>query len=311
MGQTCNEHHDDDGINISELVCNILKNVQLKFKVCNGCTLEKHACEFYKDKTRSSGLASRCKSCKQPAKNKPKPIEIVEGERKVCNKCDTEKGVEDFYKSKYCLKGVRPSCKKCCKEDQKNYKLDNIEKIKESNKKYKGRQDVKEKRKLYLIENEEKLIAQGKKYVEANKESIKQKKKAYCENNRDKINAAIAKRFANNPQAKLAHNMRARFHDALKRADIMKTEKTFDLIGCSIAHCKKHLEDQFTDGMSWDNYGSDRNGTVPRFWHADHVRPIAAFDLTDEDQRKKCFNYKNLQPLWSQDNLKKGCKYTE
>ena len=48
--------------------------------------------------------------------------------------------------------------------------------------------------------------------------------------------------------------------------------------------------------MSWDNYGD---------WHIDHIIPCAAFDLTDIEQQKKCFNYKNLQPLWAEENLKK------
>lgn len=33
------------------------------------------------------------------------------------------------------------------------------------------------------------------------------------------------------------------------------------------------------------------------------------FDLSDPIQQKKCFCYKNLQPLWAIDNLKKAYKY--
>lgn len=54
--------------------------------------------------------------------------------------------------------------------------------------------------------------------------------------------------------------------------------------------------------MSWDNYGL-------RGWHIDHIRPVASFDLTDEKQLYECFNYKNTQPLWAEDNLKKGSKW--
>jgi len=51
--------------------------------------------------------------------------------------------------------------------------------------------------------------------------------------------------------------------------------------------------------MSWDNYGY-------RGWHIDHIRPCASFDLTDPEQQRECFHYTNLQPLWWQDNLRKG-----
>ena len=63
---------------------------------------------------------------------------------------------------------------------------------------------------------------------------------------------------------------------------------------------KKWIESQFVDGMSWDNHGE---------WHIDHIRPCASFDLTDPEQQKECFNYKNLQPLWAKDNLSKGDRF--
>ena len=73
------------------------------------------------------------------------------------------------------------------------------------------------------------------------------------------------------------------------------------LLGCSIEHARKHLESQFREGMKWDNHG--KYG-----WHIDHIIPCASFDLTDPEQQKKCFNYKNLQPLWWHENLSKGSK---
>ena len=64
---------------------------------------------------------------------------------------------------------------------------------------------------------------------------------------------------------------------------------------------KLHLENQFVDGMNWNNYG--KNG-----WHIDHIKPCASFDLTDPKQQKICFHYTNLQPLWAIDNLIKHSK---
>ena len=74
------------------------------------------------------------------------------------------------------------------------------------------------------------------------------------------------------------------------------------MIGCTIERLRNHLEAQFTDGMSWENYG--KNG-----WHVDHIRPCASFDLTDPEQQRQCFHYTNLQPLWATDNMRKSAKW--
>ena len=52
--------------------------------------------------------------------------------------------------------------------------------------------------------------------------------------------------------------------------------------------------------MNWKNYGTG--------WHIDHIRPCSSFNLRKKSEQYKCFNYKNLQPLWYLDNLIKGTK---
>lgn len=71
-------------------------------------------------------------------------------------------------------------------------------------------------------------------------------------------------------------------------------------MGCNIQELLSHLESQFSEGMSWDNYGE---------WELDHVNPLSLFDLTDPVQFKEAANFKNLQPLWKVDNQKKGASY--
>ena len=73
------------------------------------------------------------------------------------------------------------------------------------------------------------------------------------------------------------------------------------MVGLTIYNFKHYLESKFLDGMTWENHGVHG-------WHIDHIRPCASFDLTKEEDRKQCFHYTNLQPLWAQDNLKKSDK---
>jgi len=73
------------------------------------------------------------------------------------------------------------------------------------------------------------------------------------------------------------------------------------LIGYTLNKLTIHLERQFRAGMDWGNYG--RNG-----WHIDHITACSKFDMSDPKQQELCFNFKNLQPLWAEDNYKKGTK---
>lgn len=71
-----------------------------------------------------------------------------------------------------------------------------------------------------------------------------------------------------------------------------------DLCGISLQGLRNHIEGLFKPGMSWENYGFYG-------WHIDHVRPCASFEI---HQKKECFHFTNLQPLWAEENLSKSDK---
>lgn len=98
-----------------------------------------------------------------------------------------------------------------------------------------------------------------------------------------------------NPQYVISQLLRQRLRSVVDK----KFDVTFELLGCSIDDFLQHLESQFTEGMSWGNQGE---------WHIDHIKPCSSFDLSKEDEQRKCFHYTNLQPLWAIDNIKKGSK---
>lgn len=108
------------------------------------------------------------------------------------------------------------------------------------------------------------------------------------------------KRRKEDTNYQIINNLRTRIWWTLKNSS--KSKRTMDLLGCTINELKQHLEDQFQPEMTWNNYGK---------WHIDHIKPCSLFDMTKESEQKKCFNYKNLQPLWAEDNLKKYNKMEE
>ncbi|WP_413405875.1 MULTISPECIES: hypothetical protein [unclassified Synechococcus] len=74
------------------------------------------------------------------------------------------------------------------------------------------------------------------------------------------------------------------------------------MLGCTIGEARNHIESQFDDDMNWDNWGISG-------WHLDHIRPCISFDMEDQRQQFVCFNYRNLMPLWGDENLSKNDTY--
>lgn len=97
----------------------------------------------------------------------------------------------------------------------------------------------------------------------------------------------------------LRHKLRTRINASVANGQMKKRlVSCSELLGAPIEIVRKHIEKQFHDGMSWENYGLHG-------WHIDHIRPVASFDLTKIEEQKKCFHYTNLQPLYAKDNLAK------
>lgn len=208
---------------------------------------------------------------------------------KVCTKCGVEKSIDNFYFRKDSGK-YRNECKECLCSDRRKYRKENKEKISIAAKKSReqNKEKIKKQRRLYRENNKEVIALRKKEYRKNNIEEIRKRKRVY-----------ESAKIQNDSTYKLKKNLKRRVLIAIQKQYGEKAYKTMDLLGCSIEKARKHLETQFTDGMSWENQGT---------WHIDHIIPCASFDLTDPEEQKKCFHYTNLQPLWAEDNLKKGAK---
>lgn len=148
------------------------------------------------------------------------------------------------------------------------------------------KQELEEYRKLYEESHKEERRIYNSNYYKKNKKELNIKRNLY-----------FIKRRKENIDFKLRCNLRSRIWEVLKgNTKYAHIEK---LIGCTIEHLKLWLELQFTQGMSWKNYG---------LWHVDHIKRCADFDLSKKSEQLKCFNYSNLQPLWAYDNLVKHCR---
>lgn len=138
-------------------------------------------------------------------------------------------------------------------------------------------------------------IDRVKSYKEQNSTKVLESKKKY----REKINKYFYNKRRTDSVYKLTCNYRLRIHNFLKKNELSKNDNTTSMIGCVPKQLKIHIENQFTDGMSWDNYGLFG-------WHIDHIVPLSSVK-TEEDLYKLC-HYTNLQPLWAKDNWSKSNK---
>jgi hypothetical protein len=230
-------------------------------------------------------------------------------EKKVCSKCKEEKEICEFQKNSHSKDGYRSECSLCSKKRKelipKEKLLTYFKNFREKNKKR-----LSEKQKIYYQNNIDKERYRNKKYWEKlnkdkpiikpkTKEELKLKRQEWIENNRELNKQKRRNKYKNDIFFKISHNVRNRVNKYLKSNNIPKRNKTFHIVGCPPEYLKEHLETQFVNGMSWNNYG--RYG-----WHIDHIIPLSS--AKTEDELYKLCHYTNLQPLWAEDNLKKSNK---
>lgn len=102
----------------------------------------------------------------------------------------------------------------------------------------------------------------------------------------------------NDPQFNMMGRIRHRTREAIKRGGFTKRSKTYEMLGCDWETLKEHIENQFVDGMNWDNMSE---------WDLDHIYPLSWCSTIDELEIYS--HYTNLQPLWRKDNQDKKDKF--
>lgn len=245
----------------------------MKTKICSKCKKEKEICNF------------RFRSDNQKYRN-------------VCKECEKEYKHNNYIRNKTRIleknKVYVNENKEKVNEYKKQWEIDNPEKVKEARKKYREknveiiREKARAKRKKRYEENREKEINSVKKYYQANKEKIRVAKNKYNKNRFEKDELYLFKA-----------KMRSFIWKSLNRKNVVKKDKTIDILGCSYDFLEKHLKKTF-----FNNYGENYSSNVKV--HIDHIKPLATAN-TEEEVIKLC-HYSNLQLLKEEDNLRKGDK---
>lgn len=205
---------------------------------------------------------------------------------RTCSLCGTEYIGDN--RNKYCgsLQDKTGCAYKRRQETAKEFRLRNLDTFAMYSREYRKNSpdNVKKTKRKHYIDKSDYIKEQSLKYYYEHPEQEKRRRYEYQRN-----------KLVIDPYFRLVHNLRGRMNHALNGN--IKVAKSLELLGCTGEELAKHLQSQFQGGMTLDNHGK---------WHIDHIKPCSAFDLSDPEQQKQCFHYTNLQPLWAEDNLRKG-----
>ena len=208
---------------------------------------------------------------------------------KTCRKCGISKPIHDFHKDSMSKDGVRSDCRDCRAQYIMDYNKKNKDRINERQREYNKRPHVASRHSSWCRD-----------YYAANKERIDARKREWLEKNKDAERRSARerqKRALLDPIKAEKHRMRSRLAMAVGSKGFTGKPKTEKMLGCSWDRFIAHIESKFKNGMSWDNRDQ---------WHVDHITPLASAKSMEE--LETLAHYTNTQPLWAEDNLRKGAK---
>jgi len=249
-----------------------MQHTSTQLRTCSKCGMSKPLTSehFQIDSQKSSGFRPDCKACRHASyarKNensrRVKNKSLLSAGMKMCCACNAIKQIGEFHRRG--SDRLIDRCKPCVAEYVRTRRL----------------MDPKS------------FDAPAKAYKSRNKEKVRERARVY-----------MSERRVKNPQARFRESVGRLVGGFLKRRGKSKAGKSFfDSIGYSPFDLIKHIEAQFTKGMTWENYGE---------WHLDHIIPNSSFNYLSMDDKEfsACWALSNLRPLWGHENMVKGDSIT-
>ena len=227
---------------------------------------------------------------------------------KRCSKCKEVKAFDEFSRESRNKNGLYSWCKECIRvaaiPRQRKYRKNNPEKARESNKQWRKNnpEKAREYNRKWKDNNREKVRAMNTKWAQNNKEWCQEYQQKYYQRNKKDITQRNRKRYYNDPAYKLREIVRHEINHRLKNGKGGESILPY-VDWSSFEELKEHIENQWEEGMTWDNHARDG-------WHIDHIIPqsvlLDGVESMDHPNFRKCWSLENLQPLWAKDNRSKS-----
>ena len=210
---------------------------------------------------------------------------------KGCNNKHEAKGLcKKHYKKKYAKDN-----KKHIIKYRKQYRQKHKEEISKHQKQF--YQEHKKYYKQYYQKHRDKILEQTKK----RETESPRKPSEWHKKNPERARAwrrKWQKQYSkNNPKYRIDHSITEIIRQSLKGK---KAGRRWEILtGYTLQDLLIHLQNQFDNKMTWDNYGS--------YWEIDHIKPKSLFHYSTAESKefKQCWALDNLQPLEISKNRKK------
>ena len=147
------------------------------------------------------------------------------------------------------------------------------------------------------MNNKELLVQRSKEWKNNNYEKSCLSNRKSDKKRRGSITEKNKIKYHSNGLFRLRMTIPPLIRNSLKKKGFSKKSYTSEILGIDYNGFYQHIENQFTDGMSWDN---------KRLWELDHKVPVSLGKTEDDIIRLN--HYTNFQPLWRKDNSIKSNK---
>jgi hypothetical protein len=238
----------------------------------------------------------------------------MEEVHKICTKCNLNKSLSEYANCKRGKYNKQPKCKKCNKSYREtnrdklmtylnNYYRENKEEITVKNKKYvqDNYENIQEYKKKWHLDNKVEIAEKKKKWYLTNKEVIQQYKKEYYQNNKGRVIEKTGIWKKQKRKFDKLFELKLNISNTIRRSiqrRFKKSKVTKQILSCTIDEFKQHIESQFENWMSWQNYGNVCETLEPNCsWDLDHIIPISYANTEEEVYTLN--HWSNFQPLCS------------
>ena len=227
---------------------------------------------------------------------------MLAGMLRACGACKKEKPIEDFDSYKKDPTKLLVQCRTCTsykkKWDQSEggkafwHKRNTSDGAKKNKKKWANTDFGKAWNKEYHEEYEK-------------TDKCKKRRQEWAKTENGKRNSRIqgqklVQRLRENPDRRLAWNIRVRMYATLKGRLHQSATIIRNTEFPSLESLKAHFEEQLSGEMTISNYGA--------VWDIEHTIALIWYDHSDPEDVKRCWSKQNLRPMLARENSKKSYK---